>query len=47
MTKKASSSLYEAARMTRDIEVLASGNLRRSWEVNDKLIGRPLGKPKI
>ena len=48
MAKKASSSLHKAARMSRDIEVLASGNpkkiLRRG---KNKLLGRLLGRLKI
>jgi hypothetical protein len=48
MAKKASSSLYKAARRSRDIEVLASGNpkkiLRRE---KNKLLGRLLSKMRI
>ena len=48
MVKRASSSLYKAARMSRDIEVLASGNpkqiLRRG---KNKILGRLLSKLRI
>lgn len=48
MAKKASSSMYKAARTARDIEVLASGNSEKIMRrAKNKLIGRMLSKLKI
>jgi hypothetical protein len=48
VAKKASRDLYQAARMTRDIEVLSSGDPRKILRrAKNKLLGRLLAKLKI
>ncbi|MGD0954666.1 MAG: hypothetical protein ABR985_20160 [Methanotrichaceae archaeon] len=48
MAKKASSSLYKAARTMNDIETLATGNPKKIMRRGkNKLLGRMLSKLKI
>jgi hypothetical protein len=48
MAKKSSNDMYKAARTTRDIEVLASGDPKKIMRrAKNKLIGRLPGKLKI
>ncbi len=48
MVRKASSDVYRAARVVRDVEVLSSGNPKKiARRLKNKLVGRTLSKLRI